>query len=97
MQLRIVRHEAEIRARQGCGLLAQGRLHGDARRSGRVHPAWLWGIAAMLAAFVLTQAITYSPAGTALYDAVTAGYPGDAVDPLAFPPPPDTPLMTGRS
>jgi hypothetical protein len=69
----------------------------DVRRSGRVHPAWLWGITTMLAAFVLTQAITYSPAGSALYDAVTAGYPGAAVDPLAFPPPPDTPLMTGRS
>jgi hypothetical protein len=69
----------------------------DARRSGRVHPAWLWGISVMLAAFVVTQAITYRPIGLSLSDAVTAGYPGAAVDPLAFPPPPDTPLMTGRS
>ena len=69
----------------------------DLRRSGRVHPGWRWGIGVMLASFVLTQAISYSPAGTALYEAVTAGYPGASVDPLAFPPPPDTPLMTGRS
>jgi hypothetical protein len=69
----------------------------DVRRSGRVHPAWGWGIATILASFVLTQAITYSPVGTAIYGSVTAGYPGAAVDPLAFPPPPDTPLMTGRS
>lgn len=69
----------------------------DVRRSGRVHPAWTWGIGVMLASFVLTQALTYSPAGTALYDAVAAGSPGAAVDPLAFPPPPEGPLMTGRS
>lgn len=69
----------------------------DLRRSGRVHPAWNWGIGIMLAVFVLTQAITYSAAGTALYDAVTRGAPGAAVDPLAFPPPPTGPLMTGRS
>jgi len=69
----------------------------DVRRSGRVHPAWWWGIAVILASFAVTQAITYSPVGTAIYDAVTAGYPGEAIDPLAFPPPPEGPLMTGRS
>jgi hypothetical protein len=69
----------------------------DVRRSGRVHPAWWWGIAVILASFALTQAISYSPVGTALYEAVTAGHPGAAVDPLAFPPPPEGPLMTGRS
>jgi hypothetical protein len=69
----------------------------DVRRSGRVHPAWEWGAAAMLAGFVLVEAITYSPAGTALYRMATAGSPGAAVAPLGFPPaPPPGTLRTGR-
>lgn len=69
----------------------------DVRRSGRVHPAWRWGIAAMIGSFVLTEAITYSPVGTAIYEEVTAGRPGAAVPPLDFAPPPTGPLLTGRS
>lgn len=69
----------------------------DARRSGRVHRAWWWGIAAMLASFVATQALAFGPLGIPIYEAVTAGSPGAGVDPLAFPPPPEGPLMTGRS
>ena len=69
----------------------------DMRRGRRVHPAWWWGIAAIIASFLLTQAITYGPLGTAIYDNVTAGHPGAAVAPLDFPPPPDGPLVTGRS
>ena len=68
----------------------------DLRRSGRVHPAWKWGIATMIGSLVLTQAITYSPVGTTIYRAVTAGSPGAEVAPLAFAPPPAGPLMTGR-
>ena len=69
----------------------------DVRRGGRVHPAWTWGIAALLGSFVLTQAVTYSPVGLAIYDVVTEGSPGATVPPLEFqPPPPDGPL-TGRS
>ena len=69
----------------------------DKRRCGQVHPAWRWGIATMLAAFVLIEAITYSPVGTALYRAVTDGAPGANVPPLDFAPPPSGPLVTGRS
>ena len=69
----------------------------DLRRDGRVHPAWRYGVGAMLACLVLTEAITYSPVGTALYRVVTAGSPGAAVPPLDFAPPPETALMTGRS
>jgi uncharacterized membrane protein len=69
----------------------------DLRRSGRVHPAWRYGIGVMLASFVLTEAITYSPVGTALYRVVTAGSPGASVPPLAFAPPPGGALVTGRS
>jgi hypothetical protein len=69
----------------------------DVRRSGRVHPAWRYGIGAMLACLVLTEAITYSPVGTAVYRLVTAGSPGAAVPPLDFAPPPVGPQVTGRS
>ena len=69
----------------------------DIRRGGHVHPAWKWGIAAILGSFVITQAVTYSPIGTAIYDRVTEGSRGAAVPPLEFQPPPEGPLMTGRS
>ena len=69
----------------------------DLRRSGRAHPAWMWGIGVMAAVFLLTQAITYGPVGTALYDAVTEGSRGADIAPLEFAPPPAGPLMTGRS
>jgi uncharacterized membrane protein YdcZ (DUF606 family) len=69
----------------------------DRRRSGGVHPAWVWGIGTMIASFVVVEALTYSPVGVPIYDAVTGGSPGAAIDPLAFPPPPEGPLMTGRS
>jgi hypothetical protein len=68
----------------------------DVRRTGRVHPAWRWGIAAMLSGFALIEAITYSGAGQALYSVVTADSPGAAVPPLEFADPPEGPLMTGR-
>ena len=60
----------------------------DVRRSGRVHPAWKWGIATILGSFLLTQALTYGPAGAAIYDAATRGSPGAAVPPLDFGKPP---------
>jgi hypothetical protein len=69
----------------------------DRRRSGRVHPAWRWGIAAMIGSLLLTEAITYSALGGIVYRGVTAGSPGASVAPLAFPPPPAGPLVTGRS
>lgn len=63
----------------------------DKRRSGRVHPAWLWGVAAMIGCLLVTEAITYSPVGDAIYRSVVAGTPGEAVAPLAFAPPPGPP------
>jgi hypothetical protein len=69
----------------------------DVRRDGRVHPAWFWGIATILASFVVVEAVTYSPVGTAIYRSVTEGSPGAAVPPLEFAPPPAGPQMTGRS
>lgn len=58
----------------------------DLRRTGKVHPAWWWGLAAIIGSTVLSEAITYSPLGTALYRAATAGSPGASVAPLAYPP-----------
>jgi hypothetical protein len=69
----------------------------DIRRSGRAHPAWKAGIGAILVSLLLTQMITYSPIGLAIYQRVTEGHAGAAVAPLEFPPPPEGPLMTGRS
>jgi hypothetical protein len=69
----------------------------DSRRRGSVHPAWKRGIAVWLGMFVVIEALTYSPVGLAIYDRVAAGYPGATVDPLAFAPPPEGPLMTGRT
>lgn len=60
----------------------------DKRRVGSVHPAWAWGIAALFASLLLTEAVTYSPAGKALYGAVTKGWPGEHIAPYAYPPPP---------
>src|SRR6476620_11316445 len=80
-----------------CLLFPAAGIIADLRRSGQVHPAWRYGVGAMLACLVLTEAITYSPVGTALYRVVTAGSPGASVPPLAFAPPPATALMTGRS
>lgn len=63
----------------------------DLMRNGRVHPAWVWGIATMFAMFLAIEAITYSPVGLILYEAVAAGSPGADLDPLAFPTPPGPP------
>lgn len=43
----------------------------DLRRDGRVHPAWWWGMGAMVGVVLLIQLIAYSAPGLALYEAVT--------------------------
>jgi hypothetical protein len=63
----------------------------DLRRNGRVHPAWFWGVGALLVSAMAIEAITYSPVGDAIYRAVTAGTPGAVVAPLEFPKPPGPP------
>ena len=60
----------------------------DIRRDGKVHPAWWWGILAVLSALLLAHLIAYSPVGDAIYAAVTTGHPGANVPGLEFPPPP---------
>jgi uncharacterized membrane protein len=60
----------------------------DWRRKGRVHPAWLWGLAVIIGGALLTEGVVYSPLGDAIYRWVTAGTPGAAVAPLSFGSPP---------
>lgn len=60
----------------------------DRRRTGRVHRAWAYGIGAMIGCFLVIEAITYSPIGTALYRVITAGSAGASVAPLEFAAPP---------
>ena len=60
----------------------------DLRSEGRVHPAWWWGIGAIVAMQVSIDLISRSGVGTAIYDAALKGSPGASVPPLAFPPPP---------
>ncbi|MDB5725107.1 MAG: hypothetical protein JWQ16_1861, partial [Novosphingobium sp.] len=55
-----------------------------------------WGIGAIVATMVLSNLVARSSLGDAIYAGVTANTPGAAVPGLAFPPPPDTPLRTGR-
>lgn len=58
----------------------------DLRRSGKVHPAWWWGLGAIVGSTLLVEAITYSPLGSAFYRVATAGSPGASVAPFAYPP-----------
>ncbi|RYE64476.1 MAG: hypothetical protein EOO83_01230 [Oxalobacteraceae bacterium] len=68
----------------------------DSRKSGYLHPAWKWGMAAIVLSFLLTEGITFSALGDRIYASVTAGTPGAAVPGLAFAAPPAGPLITGR-
>lgn len=80
----------------GVMLLPAIGIIGDLRRRGSVHPAWWWGIGVMSLTQIAMGVIAFSPAGLAVYDAVTTGAPGAAVAPLEFPQPPSGPLITGR-
>jgi len=69
----------------------------DLRRSGKIHPAWFYGVATILATVLLIELITYGPLGPPLYQWVTEGSPGASVPAYDFAPPPEGPLMTGRA
>ena len=60
----------------------------DRRRSGRIHPAWWWGIAAIVGGQLAGELVAHSPLGLALYDWVAAGSPGAQVPATVFPAPP---------
>ena len=79
-----------------CLLFPIAGVVADMRRSGHAHPAWRYGIAAIVFAVFLTEVITYSPVGTAIYGAVVKGSPGASVEPLAFGSPPSGPVTSPR-
>jgi hypothetical protein len=60
----------------------------DRRRTGRVHPAWWWGIAAIVGAQLVAEIFVRTPLGLSLYAWVAAGSPGAHVAALAYPAPP---------
>lgn len=74
-----------------CLIFPLAGIIADLRRTGRAHPAWFVGLAVSAALLVGVEAITYSPAGTALYNAVAAGSKGAAIPPLALGTPPGPP------
>lgn len=59
----------------------------DRRRTGAVHPAWLWGVAIVIATQVLADLIAYSPSGIAFTEWFLAGTPGAERPMQAFFPP----------
>jgi hypothetical protein len=63
------------------GMIADRRRHG-------VHPAWLAGLATLVAMQLAIELLPRSAAGLAVYRAVAARSPGAAVAPDAYPPPP---------
>lgn len=48
----------------------------DWKRTGKVHPAWLWGLGTMAGTFLVAQAIAFSPLGDSIARAAVAGTPG---------------------
>ncbi len=58
----------------------------DHRRQGRVHPAWFYGIAAVLLTQVIADAIAYSDFGIRLTQSMLAGTPGSARPMAAYLP-----------
>jgi hypothetical protein len=60
----------------------------DRRRIGRVHPAWFWGLGALVVSQLLADAIAYSPMGYAATRSVIAGTPAEGRSMAAFMPGP---------
>ena len=58
----------------------------DLRRTGRIHPAWWWGLGVMTGALLIGDVIAYSPVGYAMTQALIEGMPGSARPIHAFVP-----------
>lgn len=59
----------------------------DWRRSGKVHPAWIWGVGAIVITQVVADLVAYSPLGISLTEQLIAGTPGAERPMEAFLPP----------
>lgn len=69
----------------------------DWKRDRAIHPAWWFGFAGLAVNLVGAQLLAHSAIGTAVYQSVVAGHPGERVPGLEFGTPPVTALRTGRS
>lgn len=65
----------------------------DLHRTGRVHPAWWWGLGTIVGSTLLVEAIVHTPVGDVVYRGVTAETPGATKAPRAYPPWPGAPLI----
>ena len=59
----------------------------DLRRDGRIHPAYLWGVGAVIVVQVVADVIAYSALGVSLTQALLEGSPGAQRPMHAFLPP----------
>lgn len=61
----------------------------DWLRDRRIHPAWLWGLGALIMTGITTETAGRSPLAGWLVARITAGSPGAAIDPFVqhLPPP----------
>jgi len=63
-------------------------LFRDLRNGIGFHPAYLWGIFAIMLQIPVANLVASSALGDAIYASIVAGHPGEAVPGMAFPPPP---------
>jgi uncharacterized membrane protein YdcZ (DUF606 family) len=56
---------------------------GDKRRSGRVHPAWAWGLGALVATGIATEVAGRSALASTMVAVITEGNPVAGTAPLA--------------
>ena len=59
----------------------------DKRQNGRVHPAYWWGMGIVVASFVASMIVAYTPLGIGLTEWIVAGTPGAERPMEAFLPP----------
>ena len=58
----------------------------DWRRTGGLHRAWLWGIGTLVVVRIAVDLLGASPIAADLHGWITAGSPGAALAPFAYPP-----------
>ena len=63
----------------------------DLKQRGRIHPAWWAPVIVVVLWLGFARVVAFTPAGDALYQAVTIGTVWEGTDGRAFPPPPPMP------
>jgi hypothetical protein len=60
----------------------------DRRRTGRIHPAWYWGVGVIVGGQLVAEIVARTWLGLSLYDWVAAGSAAASIAPTAYPAPP---------